>query len=132
MLGKVSNGTWNPDKPLTVKALLEDHWLPAQKARELRPTTLEQYRNVVDAWIVPNIGGVKAAALTPKIVGGMVETVRTAKSSRGRKGLSPRSAQLAVGVLKSACGWAVENGILGRNPIAGIRRPRSKSTVMQS
>jgi integrase len=120
-----------PDKPITVKELLEDHWFPAQKSRELRPTTLQQYRNVMKAWIVPNIGGVKVAALTPAIVNEMVETLRTSKSSMGRDGLSTRSAQLTVGVLKSACAWALLNHLLTRNPIAGIQRPKSDSKVMQ-
>jgi integrase len=132
IMGSVQDGAWNPDRPITVRQLLEDHWLPAQRSRELRPATVEQYRNVVDAWIVPNIGGVRAAALTPAIVNEMTDTLRTATSSTGRQGLSPRSAQLSVGVLKAACVWAVANGLLGRNPIAGINRPRSSSTVMQA
>jgi integrase len=132
VMPKVDSGEWKPDQPLTVKQLLTEHWLPAQKSRELRPSTLEQYRIVIDAWIVPKIGAVRASALTPKVVNEMVTALRTTKSSTGRKGLSARSAQLSVGVLKSACAWAVVNGLLGRNPVAGIQRPRSQSTVMKA
>jgi len=131
IMGKVQEGSWQPDQPITVKELLDDHWLPAQKSRELRPTTIEQYTNVISAWIVPNIGGVKVPALTPATVNGMVETLRTTKSSRGREGLSTRSAQLAVSVLKSACAWALKNGLLGRNPLSGLDRPRSKPKAMK-
>jgi integrase len=74
----------------------------------------------------------QVSVLTPKVVNGMTDTLRTAKSSKGRKGLSARSAQLSVGVLKSACAWAVKNGLIGRNPIAGIERPRAESTVMRA
>ena len=124
----MQDGSWRKDTALTVKQLLEEHWLPAQRSRELRPATLDQYRNVVDSWIVPNLGAVRVPALTPKDVTEMVETLRTTKSAAGRKGLSPRSAQLAVGTLKAACQWATENGLLGRNPIAGVRRPRGTSS----
>ncbi len=72
----------------------------------------------------------KVAALTPQQVVTFAEQLRTEKTSTGRQGLSPRSRQLAVGVLKSACAWAVENGLIGRNPIAGVRRPSGKSKAM--
>ena len=130
VLGKVGTGSWNPDRPLTVSQLLTEHWLPAQRSRELRPSTLDQYALAVKSWIAPHIGGVRVSALTPKQVTEWVDTLRTAKSSTGRKGLSPRVAQLSVGVLKAACTWAVENGLLSRNPIAGVRRPRAPSEVM--
>ena len=71
-------------------------------------------------------------ALTQKVVEGLVETLRTSTSSRGRKGLSTRSAQLAVGVLKSACRWAFKTGLIGRDPIAAIDRPDSQSSVMRA
>jgi integrase len=132
VMPKVDDGSYRVDKPLTVSQLLTEHWLPAQKSRELRPSTLDQYALAVNSWIVPHIGGVRVSALTPKQVTEWVDTLRTAKSSTGRKGLSPRVAQLSVGVLKAACGWAVENGLLSRNPIAGVRRPRAQSTVMKA
>jgi len=42
IMGEVQDGSWQPDKKITVKELLEDHWLPAQKIRGLRPTKMEQ------------------------------------------------------------------------------------------
>src|SRR5579863_3618897 len=86
IVGSVQDGSWRKDRALTVKQLLETHWLPAQRSRELRPATLEQYRNVVDSWIVPNLGALRVPALTPKDVTRMVETLRTTKSAAGRKG----------------------------------------------
>lgn len=60
--------------------------MPAQRSRELRPGTIAQYAAVVDAWVVPHLGGVRVSALTPAQVTKMVETLRTEKSSTGRKG----------------------------------------------
>ena len=130
IMGKVQEGAWNPDQPVTVKQLLEDHWLPAQRTRELRPATLTSTATS-SGGSSPSIGGVRASALTPKMVTDMVSELRMAKSAQGRDGLSARSAQLAVGVLKAAYVWAVANQLLGRNPIAGIGRPRSTSAVMK-
>ena len=123
VVGKVQAGAWKPDRALTVKALLEEHWLPAQESRGLKSTTLAQYRDVVSAWVVPHLGGMRAAALTPKDVQALVEKLRTTRTSQRRDGLAPRSVQLAVGVLKAAYAFAVTTELLGRNPIAGVRRP---------
>lgn len=132
VMGKVQDGSWRADTDLTVKQLLEEHWMPAQKTRGLRPATIAQYENAVDHWVVPNLGGIKVKALRPLDVQKMVEKMRNEKSSTGRKGLSARSAQVAVGTLKCACAWATENGMLGRNPVATIRRPRVEAKPMTS
>jgi integrase len=130
ILGGVSDGSWRPDKAMTVKELLEQHWLPAQKMRGLRPTTLDQYETVIDLWLVPYLGAVRVPALTAGDVQKVVEKLRTTKSPK-RDGLSSRTLQLIVGVLKAACKWAVENGLLARNPIEGIRRPRVEREEMK-
>ncbi len=132
IVGNVQDGSWRPDKAMTVKQLLEEHWLPAQKLRGLRPATVEQSSMVVNSWLVPNIGGIKVSALTAGDVQQLVEKLRTETTPRGRKGLSPRSAQLAVATLKAACAWAVENGLLGRNPILGARLPRFDRPTMKA
>jgi integrase len=133
VLGKVADKSWRPDKPLTVTQLLDEHWLPAQEARGLRPATMAQYRRVADAWIKPNIGGVRVSVLTPAHVTAMVKRLRTQTSSMKREGLSARSAQLTVGTLKAACAWAATNNdLIGRDPLASVRRPSAKSKAMSS
>jgi integrase len=123
---------WRPDSQVTLKTLLSEFWLPAQESRDLRPATISQYRLAVDHWIVPHIGGIKAVALTPAHVTTLVTTLRTTQSANGRNGLSARSAQVAVTVLKSAYKWAMENELIGRNPISGVRRPQVQAKAMKS
>ncbi|MHB8329141.1 MAG: site-specific integrase [Acidimicrobiales bacterium] len=122
IIGAVQDGTWRGDKALTVRELLEDHWLPAQRSRGLRASTLAQYRNVVACWVVPHLGGVKAAGLTPR----HVDELNAALAK-----LSPRSRQLSVGILKAACKWAAENGYLARSPVAGVQRPRVEQHAVE-
>ncbi len=131
VLSKVDEGTWRPDKPLSVRELLVDHWLAAQRARELRPATLAGYEGAIDSWILPRLGGTKVAALTPSVVVEFMTALRSDKSANGRQGLSARTVQLTVGVLKSACAFAVQTEMTARNPIAGVRRPRSESKSMR-
>jgi integrase len=123
-VGKVSEGTYSPDKPVTVKELFELHWLPAQRARGLRASTLSQYELAATSYIVPAVGATKVAALTPALVSSLVEKMATAKSANGRAGLSSRTRQVAVSVLKAATKWALANGMLSRDPLAGYQRPR--------
>jgi integrase len=133
VLAKVDEGSWTPDTSVTVKALLEDHWLPSV-ASTVRTSTLAQYRIVVDSWLVPNIGGIKAKALTPADVRKLQDTLRTTKTSTGRAGLSNRSIQLSVTLLKCALAWAAhpDQHLLSRNPLAGFKRPKADSRQMTS
>lgn len=132
VLGKVQDGSWRPEQPLTVRELLEEHWLPAQRTRGLRPATLEQYRHVVAHWIVPHVGGVRVATLKPATVTKLSDQLATSKSAKGRDGLSERSVQLTVQVLKAATRWALVTGLVARDPLAGVARPRVDSAAMVS
>jgi integrase len=136
-LAKVQAGEWSPEHKLTVRELLKDHWLPARMSEGLRATTLAQYRDVIEQWIVPEIGGVDVRKLTPAIAQGMVDSLRAegkkpAKGETARRGLSNRSVQLAAQVLKSATRWAVAARLIGRDPLVGYRRPRSTSPAMRA
>ena len=132
VLGRVATGEWRKDAPLTLAELLEVYWLPAQRSRGLRPSTLSQYEGAARWYLIPALGARKVAALTPTDVSALIEKMRTAKSATGRKGLSARTAQVAVTTLKAATAWALKNGLLGRDPLAGVDRPRLEHKAMRS
>ena len=90
----MTDGSWRPDRAMTLSELLQEHWMPAQRMRGLRPATLAQYDVTIRRWLVPNVGGIRVAALSARDVQKLAETLRT------RDGLSARTAQLAVGVVK--------------------------------
>ena len=123
IIDKVETGQWKADAKVTVKQLLSDHWLPAKRMSGRRPATIDHYETVVDSWLVPHIGEIVASTLNPGHVQQLLEVLAATKTARGRKGLSGRSRQMAVGTLKSAYSWAVKTGLLQRNPIAGVDRP---------
>ena len=126
VLGKGQTGAWTPDKRITVAELLTE-WLAAKTSQGLRGTTLAQYRNVIDSWLVPHVGGVQLAKVSPSQAQQLVEVLR-AEGSRAGGALSPRSVQLSITVLKAATSWAFETGLVGRDPLAGYRRPRAQTT----
>lgn len=123
IIGKVQSGDWKPDKTLSIEELLNEHWLPAQRSRNLRPSTVAQYETVIRSWIVPHIGPMRAASLTPADLQELSEKLRTSETTHGYDGLSPRSLQLVIGTLKSAYTFAVATELLNRSPIMAVRRP---------
>ena len=71
VMGKVQDGTYQKDTKITVEQLLVDHWLPTKKTEDLRASTLTQYADIIDSWILHDeigLGGIQAQSLTPKQV----------------------------------------------------------------
>jgi integrase len=122
VLGRILEGSWSPNTQISVKQLILDHWLPAIEDSR-RPATIAQYRNVAKDWLIPHLGAAKATALTPADVKRMIVALQTVTSASGRKGLSPRSVQLAVTLLKASYSWALKARLLSFNPIAAVERP---------
>lgn len=128
VVGKVQDGSWRPDGKLTVAEVLAQ-WHAAKGSEGLRPGTLDLYSNVINGWLVPNVGGLKLAQLSPTVAGEMVAKLRSPEGSRlGRGQLSDRSVQLAVTILKTASRWAWEQGLVGRDVLAAYKRPKIGST----
>lgn len=69
-------------------------------------------------------------ALTPATTVAFVTALRSEPTAKGRAGLSARRAQLTLGVLNSACAWAVDAELIARKPIAKVRRPRTETPAM--
>ena len=131
IMDRVDQGAWRPDARLTVDQLLTN-WLAAKRSEGLRPNTISLYTTAVNAWVVPHVGGLDVRQLTPAVASDLVDELRTSGSRLGRGGISQRSLQLAVTVLKAATSWALTTGLLGRDPLAGYKRPRATSRTMTS
>jgi integrase len=131
IIGSAQSGEYRRESAMTVKTLLSDHYLPARRSEGLRPTTLDQYSNVVDAWVLPHLGGTLVRRLTPATVLAWQTTLETTGAHGGRP-LSPRSVQVCVTVLKAATSWAFTNGYLQRDPLAGYKRPRGGGSRAKS
>ena len=124
VLPSAQAGTYRPDGKQTVAEVLAQ-WHAAKTSEGLRPGTLAMYRNVIDGWLVPHVGGLRMAQLSPTVAAEMVAKLRSPQGSRlGRGRLSDRSVQLAVTVLKTTSRWAWEQGMIGRDVLAAYKRPK--------
>src|SRR5215218_4044762 len=93
-LRDVQQGLPLPDGRTTVRQFLA-RWLEDSARPGIRPSTFASYETLVRVHIVPAIGGVALAALTP-------QHVQRFLNDKLRAGVSPRRVQMVRAVLRSA------------------------------
>ena len=87
MRGEITNGT-ALDATKVVREYLE-RWL-AHMATQVSPWSAENYREVVEHWIVPALGNIKLAKLQPEQIA-RADSDALTKGGKDGQGLSPRS-----------------------------------------
>ncbi len=98
----------------TVERYLNE-WLKNVAAPKVRPSTLQVYGEMISA-IVPHIGRIELAKLTPEDVQAMLRAMSAS-------GVAASSVARARAVLRNALGQAVRWGSLSRNVAALTDRP---------
>ena len=101
---------------VTLADFLTD-WLAQAKPR-LRPKTYERYESVVRLHVVPKLGAVKLAKLTPRQL--------AAHFAGLAEGTGARTCQIAYRTLRKALGDAQRWGLIATNPAAAIDGPKAE------
>ena len=118
-----ADGLLVPRADRTVAAYLEQ-WLEDMAKPSVRPRTFESYSLNVRR-LRPQIGRIRLNDLTPA-------AIQAAYGALLRRGLSPRSVIQAHAVLHRALRQAVQWGLLPRNPVDAVSRPRPKRTEIRT
>ena len=105
----------------TLRAYLE-RWLEGRQ-RELRPTTLTSYGQMIRVHVLPALGDVPLNALSPARLERWLGTLQTTSGPSGRA-VSPRTAAYCRVVLRTALRDATRLGDLAANPIDRTRPPK--------
>lgn len=113
-LGRYAPGPPGTRGGLTVGAFLES-WLTEVVRGTVRPRTFVSYRYVVDLHLVPGLGNLPLATLSPA-------DVQAFLNAKAASGLSPRTVGYLRGVLRGALGQAERTDLVGRN-VARLARP---------
>jgi integrase len=92
-------------------------WLEYQRARGVRPRTLDAYEGYIRREILPSIGGLELGKIRP----GHVRAVLTRMQQRG---LASATIAQVRSVLGSALRQAMEDGLIPANPVTAVKRPR--------
>lgn len=92
-------------------------WLEDAVKPSVRPLTHEQYRQHVKLYLGPLLGDYRLSKLAPQHVRAFINQKLT-------DGLSPRTVQLSLVILRRALGQAVKDGLLPRNVAKLVDGPR--------
>jgi integrase len=98
-------------------------WLDRDR-HSVRPSSWRQREQYIRSYMVPSIGHIKLAKLTPADVERMT-------SNMVKAGKSPTTAAGVRVILRRALGDAVRDGLLGRNVAALARPPRKPTRSME-
>jgi len=101
-----------------------DRWLEAAKKNSVKANTYESYEGTLDLYVRPFIGTRRLDQLTPL-------EIQMLLTKLSEKGLSPRTARYAYGLIRDALGQAVRWGMLSRNVATSVEPPRQQRTEMQ-
>jgi hypothetical protein len=110
-------------------------WMDRQRARGLRPKTLESYEDALTHHLLPTFGAVRLGAVTRRDVDAfLVERtqVRRSRLRRKKTDTPPPTVPYAAAtinkaliVLKAILSDAVEHGVLSENPAARVKALRA-------
>ncbi len=117
-------GTWTDPGKQTVAEYL-NRWLEAV-APSLRESTAENYRVILERWIVPRIGNIRLAQLDAARISALYGELRASGRTHDHKGLSARSVRYAHAILRHALSDAVRWDLLTRNPANLVDPPRQE------
>lgn len=93
-------------------------------ARDVSPDTLVDYRSQLEHYVIPHIGHIRLAKLTPADVQKMLRSLEKA-------GYSPRTRQYARAILRPALSWAEgTGGIVMRNAAGLVDGPKKRESKL--
>jgi len=127
--GRKAAGHGASDRQITVGAYLE-RWIEGRRG-DLRPATHVSYESAIRTHLVPDIGTVRLARLTPddvtktlaRLGSRAVQPVRGGAKPR-LKALSAQSIRNVHAILRSALNDAVRADLVARNVASVVRPPR--------
>ena len=115
---------------LTVGEYLE-RWLKESSKGRVSNRTFERYKGNVDRYLIPKLGHIALNKLIPRQVQKM-ESELLESGGYNAKRLSPRTVVQAHRVLSKSLNDAVRLGIVSRNVVAAVERPRATKYEAQA
>ena len=125
VLAELDVGTYvDPDLTTTLAQYVDGTWLPVQRVKQLRPSTLESYERNLAVHVLPRLGVRPLAAVTTAELDRLYADLLTRGGSKGP--LSPRTVRYIHTIVLGVCGHAVRKEHVGHNPRCGPTRPRRR------
>lgn len=99
-------------------------WLATWAIVRLKASAYREYESVLRVHLTPAFGGIALSGLTAEMIQAYV-------AGKIASGLSPRSVDNHVIVLKRVLTSAVDYGLITANPVDGVARPRVERSEMR-
>ncbi len=115
---QLERGTYIAPRQTTLRSWL-DTWMEDYKKHELRRTTFEVYKILIDAHIVPALGGATIQGLRP-------ENIQKLYNDKLSEGLSPKSIRHIHTVLRGALRQAMKNRLISYDVSESVTLPALK------
>lgn len=128
LIAELTKGTALDASKATIREYFE-RWLQ-HIATQVSPRSAENYREVVQFWIVPALGNVRLAKLQPEQIA-QAYSDALARGGRAGKGLSPRSVVMMHRTLSQGLKQAVIWKLIAINPAAHCKPPRVERREMR-
>lgn len=104
-------------------------WINEVHANQLKASTLERYKRVINRYLIPELGAIKLQDLRPSHVQGFYTSLLTRSTVTGNP-LSPQTVTLIGAVLKKAIKYAVDvDGLIAVNPVNRVPLPKGKGCI---
>jgi hypothetical protein len=89
-LTTVRTGTFVEASKRTTGSFLRDEWLPAMRLN-VRPSTWVSYQGLLEAYVIPTLGGVELQQLTPAHLAGLYQELLASGRRHRPGGLAPKT-----------------------------------------
>ena len=99
-------------------------WLRLRERQKLAPRTLRGYRDLIEGYILPRVGGLRVAEVRPHHLQELIHGVEDdiAERTQGRHD-GTRTVQLVATVLRQAFDLAMDRDMIARHPMRGVLLP---------
>jgi integrase len=124
----LSSSTYISPSKATVGEYLST-WINDVHASQLKVTTLERYKQVINKHLIPELGTIKLQDLRASHVQALYTNLLTRPTATGEP-LSPRTVELIGTVLKIAIKYAVNvDEVMAVNPASRVPLPKGKGSI---
>jgi len=124
----LSSSTYVSPSKATVGEYLRT-WINEVHASQLKATTLERYKQVINKHLIPELGAIKLQDLRASHVQALYTNLLTRPTATGEP-LSPRTVELIGTVLKIAIKYAVNvDEVMAVNPASRVPLPKGKGSI---
>jgi integrase len=129
-LSTVRHGTFVEASRRTTGSFLRDEWLPAMRLN-VRPTTWASYQGLLEAYVIPTLGGVELQQLTPAHLANLYQELLASGRRHRPGGLAPKTVRNVHVLIHRALRDAVRWGYTVRNVADAADPPKAKPAELQ-